>query len=377
MTFLANEGKTTADMEGLFNSATSSPAGPDLNTQLVNAISSLVDKCQAAAVESPVYRKLRMFSGVKPTPHGEEEYDAWAEQTTHMLGEWKCADSLKKQRIAESLKGPAADIVRCLRVSNPNATASDYLTALETAFGTTESATDLLFKFRNTFQLEGEKLSAYLLRIDKLLHCVFRKGGINLGDMDRARIEQVARGALPHDLVALRIRMTYKLRSAPTFTELLRDVREEENMILERPGATHVAASTMLVPVECATVSAASPRLESSPVSACTGKDPALESLAKEVQGLKTEVTRLLSVSSLSLVAQTPPHRSKKRPEGNPFAKAQEGLPEKLNRADIFCYRCGEDGHFQRECQNPENLRKVNKRLLKLKRPSGNSAGAQ
>ncbi|KAE8298877.1 hypothetical protein D5F01_LYC03386 [Larimichthys crocea] len=45
--------------------------------------------------------------------------------------------------------------------------------------------------------------------------------------------------------------------------------------------------------------------------------------------------------------------------------------------SDVACRRCGEDGHFQRECENPENLRKVNKRLLKTKQPMGNFPGAQ
>lgn len=38
-----------------------------------------------------------MFSGVKPTPSAEEEYDAWAEQTAHLLEEWQCSDNIKKQ----------------------------------------------------------------------------------------------------------------------------------------------------------------------------------------------------------------------------------------------------------------------------------------
>lgn len=71
-----------------------------------------------------IRRKLRIFSGVHPTPTGEEEYDAWAEQTTHMLEEWQCSDSIKKQRIVESLKSSTADI-RFLRVHTPNATAND------------------------------------------------------------------------------------------------------------------------------------------------------------------------------------------------------------------------------------------------------------
>ncbi|KAJ3592917.1 hypothetical protein NHX12_005255 [Muraenolepis orangiensis] len=54
MKFRANEGKTLADMKGLVKPVTPSPAAPDLNTQLVNAISSLVEKCQFAKVENQV-----------------------------------------------------------------------------------------------------------------------------------------------------------------------------------------------------------------------------------------------------------------------------------------------------------------------------------
>ncbi|XP_029104416.1 uncharacterized protein LOC114909432 [Scleropages formosus] len=234
LAFGASEGKTLADVSGWFGPTPAPPVAPDLNTKLVDAISSLVEKCQATPMDGLGYRKLRLFSGVKPTPPGEEEYDAWAEQTTHMLDEWQCSDIVKKQRIAESLKGPAADIVRCLRVSNPSVTADDYLKALEAAFGTTDSAADLMVRFRGTFQQEGEKLSAYLFRLDKLLHAVHRKGGAEVADLDQIRIEQVARGALSHDLVAMRIRTMYKLKPPPSFTELLRDVREEEEMILAR-----------------------------------------------------------------------------------------------------------------------------------------------
>lgn len=377
--FLAHEGKTVADMQDVLKPAMPAATPLALNTQLVNAISSLVDKCQGAPVETTVYRKLRVFSGVKPTPAGEEEYDAWADQTAHMLDEWKCPDSLKKQRMAECLKGPAADIVRCLRMSNPNATANEYLAALETAFGTTENATDLMFKFRNTFQYEGERLSAYLLRIDKLLHTVFRKGGISLADMDKTRIEQVTRGSLPHDLVALRVKLTYKFQSAPTFTDLLRDVREEEAMILERPAPIRVSASAVAAPVECVTVSAVSPWHEPTPGTASKEKGPSVESLTKEVEELRTEVTRLLSfaVSSTTAAAQTAPTRFSRNPEGKPFSKARTERQERPYQADVFCYKCGEDGHFQRECQNSENLRKVNQRLIKMKRQSGNSSGSQ
>ncbi|KAF7704256.1 hypothetical protein HF521_021328, partial [Silurus meridionalis] len=198
-----------------------------LSTELVGAINSLVQKCNVATpAEGPSYRKLRTFSGITPTPSGEDEYEAWAEQTTHLLEEWQCSDNIKKQRLVECLRGPAADIVRFEKITNPTASSGDYLSALETAFGTTESAADLMVRFRSTFQHESEKLSAYILRLDKLLHSVLRKRGIKLSEMNQLRMQQIIRGALPTDMVALRFRMTHKLCDPFSFTDLLKEVRE-------------------------------------------------------------------------------------------------------------------------------------------------------
>uniref|UniRef100_A0A3B4XG64 CCHC-type domain-containing protein n=1 Tax=Seriola lalandi dorsalis TaxID=1841481 RepID=A0A3B4XG64_SERLL len=327
LSFLTHEGKTITDVKGLLN-----PSALDMNTALINAISSLVDKCNMAPADTQSYRKLRMFSGIKPTPSGEEEYDAWAEQTMHLLDEWQCSDTVKKQRIVESLKGPAADIVRFLRAQNPASTSYDYMQALETAFGTTESPSDLLVKFRHTFQCEGEKLSAYLLRLDKLLHCVLRKGGVKLSEMNQLRIEQVVRGALPQDMIALRIRMTHKLRDPPTFTELLKEVREEEDMLQSRNDAKSTVMTKTVIPV--------------SPPTPETKVNP-------EVEQLKRDITK---------------YRRNDNPQR---ANNEEDKP------GIFCYRCGEDGHFRRECQGEENLQKVNKRLIKLTKKLGNYRGNQ
>uniref|UniRef100_A0A3Q1FH27 CCHC-type domain-containing protein n=1 Tax=Acanthochromis polyacanthus TaxID=80966 RepID=A0A3Q1FH27_9TELE len=316
ISFLEHEGKSMSDIKGLVHP---NPSSLDVNTALIHAISSLVDKCNATPADIQSYRKLRMFSGVRPTPSGEEEYDAWTEQTTHMLDEWQCSDSTKKQRVVESLKGPAADIIRFLRAQNPNATANDYMQALETAFGTTETSSDLLVKFRNTFQSEGEKLSTFLLRLDKLLHCIFRKGGLQLADMNRLRVEQVVRGALPHDMIAMRIRMTHKLRPPLSFNDLLKEVREEEDMLQSRTDAKSVAMSKPIV----ATVATAAAQTDV--------QSPKLDNATK-----------------------------------NRYQR---------NKPGIFCYRCGEDGHYMRECDGVENLQRVNKRLIRLAKKSGNYHG--
>ncbi|XP_013870405.1 paraneoplastic antigen Ma1 homolog [Austrofundulus limnaeus] len=282
-----------SDVKGLL-----SPSSSDVNTALINVISSLVDKCNATPVDLQSYRKLRMFSGVRPTPSGEEEYDAWAEQTTHMLGEWQCSDSVKKQRVVESLKGPAADIIRFLRAQNPHATSNDYMQALETAFGTTETSSDLLVRFRHTFQSEGEKLSAYLLKLDRLLHCIFRKGGVQLADMNRLRIEQVVRGALPHDMIAMRIRMTHKLRPPPSFNDLLKEVREEEDMLQGRAYAKDMVMSNPVTSVLNPVTSVLKPVPENK-------TDPEVERLKKELGELKAEMNSLRVATVATVVAQT------------------------------------------------------------------------
>lgn len=349
LSFLRCEGKTVADVKGLL-----SPSGTDLNTELVTAISSLVEKCTNVP-ETQNYYKLRTFSGVKPTPSGEEEYDAWAEQTVHFLDEWQCSDNVKKQRIMASLKGLAADVVRFFKTGNPNATAIEYMKALETAFGTTESAPDLMARFRNTFQNEGEKLSDYLLRLDKLLHTVYRKGGIELSEMNRTRIGQIARGALAHDMVALRIRMIYKLRDPPTFTELLLEIREDEDMIHNRNTTKSVVKSSAVAPV--ATVAPEA--------------DTEIEVLRKELRGLKTEMTRLMSANVSAGQSDTErsgvAFKGKKKRVNPSYEQTQAEI-----RPGLFCYKCGEDGHFKRDCEGEENLRKVNTRLIKQKKFMGN-----
>ena len=88
--------------------------------------------------------------------------------------------------------------------------------------------------------------------LDKLLHAVYRKGGIELSEINLTRIGQVVRRASSRDMVALRILMTYKLCEPPTFTELLQEVREEEDMIQDRNTTKSVVKPSAVAPVATA-----------------------------------------------------------------------------------------------------------------------------
>ncbi|XP_051954463.1 paraneoplastic antigen Ma1 homolog [Xyrauchen texanus] len=278
MSWLNQEGKSLDDVRPLI----SIDQPTNVNANLVHALDRLVEKCTQAPVESLSYRKLRVFSGLQPVPSGEDDYDSWMEQATQMVSEWQCAESTKKQRIVESLRGPAADIVRFVKMGSSEAAATDYLKALDTAYGSTESETDLTVKFSCTYQEPGEKLSSYLYRLDKILHRLFLKGGIKVEDLNRKRMEQVVKGALTSDTVALRLRMMYSLRDPPGFSQLLREVREEENWISTRISAKPVVNSKPAVAV---------------PMGSALDE---VEILKREVKDLTTQVGKLLkNVTSL------------------------------------------------------------------------------
>ncbi|XP_037392521.1 paraneoplastic antigen Ma1 homolog [Pygocentrus nattereri] len=348
---LKQEGKSMDDVMSFAKK--NQPPKADLSAELVHAIGKLIDKCGQVSPDGPSYRKLRLFSGIRPVPPGEEEYDVWVEQATQMVSEWQCSEAAKKQRIVESLRGPAVDMIRFLKGSNPSATATDYLAALDTAYGTTESGTDLMAKFRHTYQEKGEKISSFLYRLDKLLHRALSKGGIDAADLNKTRMEQLVKGALTDDMVALRLRITHTLREPPSFSQLLREAREEEEWIQSRETVRAEVATTA--------VSQPSKMFE-------------LDSLKKEVKELSGQVTRLLSVATVrsttnELTGGTETVQPSERREVSPV-----NTKAKPRTASIFCYWCGEDGHTKRECKGAEDLRKVNRKLID--RMKGNFTGA-
>jgi hypothetical protein len=352
---LEQEGKSMDEVKAMI--LENQPSKSDISVDLVDAIGKLVDRCNQVSSDGPSYRKLRLFSGLKPVTPGEEEYEVWMEQAAQMISEWQCTESAKKQRIVESLRGPAADIVRFLKVSSPSATANEYLAALETVYGTTESGPDLMARFRHTYQDSGEKLSAFLYRLDKLLHRALLKGGIEAAGINRARMEQLIKGALTNDMVALRIRMTHTLQDPPSFSQLMKEVREEEHWVAAREN------------VKASVANVASPHV---PV------PPELHSLKKEVKELSTQVSQLLSVATVTPASDRAPQKMPSQTkEAMNRDSAYKPKTSKLTLPGIFCYNCGEDGHKKWECKAPEDLRKVNQKLMKMHRLQGNFSGAQ
>ncbi len=261
--------------------------------------------------------------------------------------------------------------------------ARQYLEALESTFGSLESGEDLYFAFRLLRQRPGESLSDFLRRIEKSLTKVVQRGGLAPSNVDKARVEQLIRGAVESDMMLLQLRLRERKEHPPTFLSLLNEIREAEEIEVTRRKFTATAKPIHLqnegnnCPAFVRELKAEIQELRNQLKSDCSNSLPAssmmLESRTKlrqtspsdqndvtkdsEVQSLRKEVRQLqqqlavMSVGSSSSASQVP----------LPQPHASGPLRPKLSRnmEDYFCYRCGEDGHISTKCQAPENATQV------------------
>ncbi|XP_063797599.1 paraneoplastic antigen Ma1 homolog [Pseudophryne corroboree] len=214
--------------------ATDIPRGEDGTEQNVDAVMDKVVSHFERWHYKGGYRRLRIFSGIMPVPAGEENYDTWKETATQQSEEWRCPEHIKKQRIVESLRGPAMGIIHATRRSNPNSTLKDYFEALHFSFGTLEDVGDILVRLNHTYQEPNESLTKYIYRIDKILYKLLDKGGMEAKDIDEWRMKYLLRGALTSNPVAQRLRCS--MARSPPFTlgELIKEVKLEEVQIENR-----------------------------------------------------------------------------------------------------------------------------------------------
>lgn len=150
-------------------------------------------------------------------------------------------------------------------------------------------------------------------------------------------------------------------------------------MFFEKERVKKVVSSSAINCAGCATASVASKQSEfTPPAPVAVESDSAIASLKNELQGLKNDIARLLSASVAT--SECPPQhviQNCTQKAAVKYAGGKERMSSSQYCADVFSYKYGEDGHFQRECKNQENLRKVNKRLLKARQTMGNFPGAQ
>lgn len=388
--FLKDEGKSMTDVHALFSPQSANPSSPE---SIIRAVGEILEKTVRPSSDGSAYRRLRTFSGIVPTPVGEETMDHWIEQAKLMISECECSEKEKRRRIVESLKGPALEIIKAVRMSCPDAEAVKYVEALESTFGSSESGEDLYFAFRLLRQCPGESLSAFLRRMEKSLTKVIQKGGLTSANADKARVEQLIRGAVESDMMLLQLRLRERKENPPTFLSLLNEVREAEEMEATRRKITATAKPIHLQEESiCPTVvhelkaeiqelraqiktdrsNIASSMMIENRVKPCQLSPTDSKEVVKEteVQMLKNQVQQLQQQLAVMSVGQSNSTSHAQLPLTPVSSSSRHQLSKP--KADYFCYRCGEEGHIATKCKAPENATLViNKLVRSLKRAKG------
>uniref|UniRef100_A0A8C5PTI7 Paraneoplastic antigen Ma-like C-terminal domain-containing protein n=1 Tax=Leptobrachium leishanense TaxID=445787 RepID=A0A8C5PTI7_9ANUR len=175
------------------------------------------------------YGKLRVFSGMQPVPSGEESFEIWERNAAQLLDEWTCTDAMKRQRIMESLRSPATDIVNAHKILKGEIESQEYLLVLQRVYGDVEDAESLLNKFYNTRQKKHERLSDYVTRLQVFLGKLMEKNVVLPAQAHVKLTKQVLRGALfyiAHNQVK---EIESQIFSPATSKENLTKPREKEN----------------------------------------------------------------------------------------------------------------------------------------------------
>ncbi|XP_037677708.1 paraneoplastic antigen-like protein 6A [Choloepus didactylus] len=180
-------------------------------------------------VETVGYQRLGVFSGREEPAPGEESFEAWVVHASDMLHVWQgVSERERRRRLLEGLRGTPLQLVHGLLAENPARTAQECLAALVQVFGDNESMAATRMRCLTARQKSGERLSAYVLRLEVLLQKAVEKGALARASADPVRLRQVlttAALAEPLDQALRKLRMVGR---PPSFREMLGLVREAE-----------------------------------------------------------------------------------------------------------------------------------------------------
>ena len=305
---------------------------------------------------STFHRKLRLFSGRVPVPHGEVDYVSWRMKVSQIQTDDDdlITDGQLKRIILESLQRPALDTLR-----NSTGSSTEVLEVLDTLYGSVEDGQELLIQFFNTYQHDKEIASAYLQRIYLQIMDVADKNGTTINEVPRHLVRQFGRGSHDENIIQKR-GLSDQIEEPPSFAELLLSIRKEEARRTEkrlRMKAGRVAVQN-ISPV-------ASPKAERS---SCDDKKLVAEltcRLAAVESQLKQHQAGSLATNSATHCRQ---QDARTPASGGSHSLGSRGKSGEFNKRRSwrrkFCYRCGEDDHLANHCSKKKNPELVQQKLL-------------
>uniref|UniRef100_A0A8C0ITM5 CCHC-type domain-containing protein n=1 Tax=Chelonoidis abingdonii TaxID=106734 RepID=A0A8C0ITM5_CHEAB len=303
-----------------------------------SSLGHILEKIVLAYATSNSCHKLRLFNR-------EEEFEPWLEHTSEMLREWAVPNVEKRRCLIESISGPVLDVIRTLKLIDPGVSVKDCLEALDNTFGSVEGLEDSYCKFLNSRQQRGEKISAYIQRLERLLQRAVMRGAVTAEQMDQTRLAQVVRGTQYQNPILLHLRLRERQEHPPRYSQLIKEVREEE----ERQAASECWEAQTLEPASTTPLPMASVLMVST-----------TEELAQQMQVLTERIAELQSTIDQAKIS------SNKKPQTMAMERSAFRAtipPRRRWKGQLFCYRCGQDGHSAANCHKEENLSLMYRKL--------------
>lgn len=312
-----------------------------------------------ASSSSLTPKRLRSFSGRVPKPPGEVDFETWFLHVELMFQDGFPVD-IQRRMILESLLSPALDIVKQL---GSHSYPQEYVRLLQSAYGLVDDGEEIFAKFLSIHQDAGERASEYLQRLQAVLSTAIKRGGVSEVNANKQLYKQFIRGCWDQTLL-LTLQQRFKSESPPDFSELLLQLRTEEerrSVKIDRMQR-HFGSSKVKPSLHFQTVPEPPLKHDHDIVQKYITET---ESLRKQVAELQMQLTEKRSqrrerrqqktteIVDLPPVAAAEMHVQ--QPACQPAPKAW------------FCFKCGETGHIARQCENPPNKELVDKKYKELK----------
>lgn len=295
------------------------------------------------SLRSALAYKPRPFSGRTPKPENEIDYETWSAQIRLLMTDVNLPPIQITRQILDSLRSPAAEVVRGLQLETPP---TIYLQVLDSAYSTVQDGEELFAQFLNTLQDPGEKPSSYLHRLFTALNTVVRRGGVAATDINKHLLRQFCRGCWDNGIIT-KLQLEQKREDPPSFAQLLLLLRTEEDRQLAKESLMkkHIGSSKQRAALHSQTCFSCGQDSSSS-----------IDELKEQVKKLQQQMSALLSRTT-----STPAQIQKK---SNKTLVSQS--PQNTRPRAGFCYKCGEDGHIVASCSQPANPALVQQKRTRL-----------
>ena len=331
---------------------------------------------------SSVYRrKLRLFSGKKPTPSGEVNFASWRVSAKQIVDDEDMSERDKNRGILDSLLIPALTMVKNVP---PKTSADTILNKLVKVYGSTRSGDDMMFDFFELYQQSTQSASDYLENLYTEIMSIVDEApqGLIRGESEQL-LSQFLRGCWDEELIT-KLKLEDMKGSAPDFEVLFERIKKEElkrEQKNKRKDTVLKGKKAQQQNIAATSASNDSEDLVTEQHQFKSHMDKKYEDLNKRItaleEGQKATLEQLQGISKqlnsldTNLKTSTQSSRFNSPPASGASSRfqgssaASPNTQSTQNRPTRFCFNCGIDNHHMERCRNSPNPALVGEKVLK------------